>query len=295
LTLKLSIPYTLGRGFELLTAQRKKFFAWYEASVVDAPQDVALFRSIFFRVFGEYPETYREDFCGTFQHSVEWIKLNRRNRAWALDLDPRTLAYGIETHLSTLQPQQQSRITLFQRDVRSILKPKVDFATALNFSYSLFKTRSELVSYFRKVYASLNSRGLFLLDVMGGSALHEPSKDERRIPKTKKTPALDYFWEQKTFDPISNHAKFAIHFRLKGKRKIYRNAFTYDWRLWSLPELQEIMREAGFAEAKIFWEGSSRNGQGNGIFRERVRGEACDVWLAYVVGVKGKSKGGASK
>jgi len=273
----------------LLTPQRKMFFAWYEASVVDAPQDVALFRDLFLRLFGNYPETYREDFCGTFQHSVEWIKFNRKNRAWALDLDPRPLQYGREKHLSTLEPSQQSRITLLQKDVRRHSKPKVDFATALNFSYSLFKSRSALLSYFKTIHSSLNSKGLFLVDVMGGSALHEPSKDERRIPKTKSTPALDYFWEQKTFDPISNHAKFAIHFRVKGKRKIFRNVFTYDWRLWGLPELREIMLEAGFAEAKIYWEGSSRNGQGNGIFRERVVGEACDVWLAYVVGVKGRS------
>ena len=36
-------------------------------------------------------------------------------------------------------------------------------------------------------------------------------------------------------------------------------AFTYDWRYWSLPELTELLKEAGFADAQVFWDKSNDN------------------------------------
>ncbi len=269
-----------------MSSRREQFLSWYEAAVVDARSDIRWFRKMFLKIFKRYPATYREDFCGTFQHSVEWIKINRNNKAWGLDLDSIPLRYGMKTHFEPLKAFQKSRLKILQKDVRGRLPARVDLTSALNFSYCIFKTRTELRDYFKTVYRSLNPKGLFLLDAMGGTQLQEPSKDSRRIAKTKTTPALDYFWEQKTFDPISHQAKFAIHFREKGKRKIHRNAFTYDWRIWTLPELKEILIEAGFDEVKIFLEGTTRRGQGNGVFTERYKGEACEVWIANILAIR---------
>jgi hypothetical protein len=162
----------------------------------------------------------------------------------------------------------------------------VDFASALNFSYWLFKRRSELKAYFKTVFESLSAEGLFLLDSMGGNQLQDISEDKRRVAKTSQTPAFFYFWQQKSFDPISHHAEFAIHFQKSDSKRKFKNIFTYDWRMWTLPEIRELLIEVGFDEVKIFWEGTTKNGEGNGVFKEKARGEICEVWVAYVVGVK---------
>jgi hypothetical protein len=66
-----------------------------------------------------------------------------------------------------------------------------------------------------------------------------------------------------------------------------RNAFIYDWRLWTLPEMQEIMTEAGFHDVHVLWEGSDRKTrEGNGVFRRCTRGGDEEAWIAYVVGRK---------
>jgi hypothetical protein len=44
-------------------------------------------------------------------------------------------------------------------------------------------------------------------------------------------------------------------------------AFTYDWRLWTPAELSEGMREAGFKDVRVYWEGTGADGKGNGAFR----------------------------
>lgn len=263
-----------------------EFFQWYEQAVVDARSDIRFFRKIFLKTFRRYPSTYREDFCGTFQHSVEWIKINRHNQAWALDLDPRPLDYGRRIHWSPLKDFQKKRLHPLKQDVRSKLSHRVDFATALNFSYWLFKRREDLKSYFRTIYESLNPQGLFLLDCMGGSQLQELSEDKRRVSRTSQTPAFTYYWQQKSFDPISHEAQFAIHFQRAGSTKKVRNVFTYDWRIWTIAEIKELLLEVGFDEVKIFWEGTTKAGEGNGIFKERKRGEICEVWVVYIVGVK---------
>ena len=61
-------------------------------------------------------------------------------------------------------------------------------------------------------------------------------------------------------------------------------AFTYDWRLWTLPEITETLLEAGFADVSVYWEGTEeKTGEGNGIFTVTTRGEACEGWIAYLV------------
>ncbi len=64
-----------------------------------------------------------------------------------------------------------------------------------------------------------------------------------------------------------------------------KNAFTYNWRLWSLPEVAELLSEAGF-KPTIYWEGTDKNGDGNGIFEPATKGTADAGWIAYIVAEK---------
>ena len=63
-----------------------------------------------------------------------------------------------------------------------------------------------------------------------------------------------------------------------------QRAFSYDWRLWTLPEVKDALVEAGFAHVDTYWEGDDESGtSGNGIFRKSARGENCAAWVTYLV------------
>jgi len=73
-----------------------------------------------------------------------------------------------------------------------------------------------------------------------------------------------------------------IHFRFPDGTEL-KNAFTYDWRLWTVPELREALANAGFRKVTVWWEGSDEEGGGDGNFRPVQHGEACAGWIAYLV------------
>ena len=62
-----------------------------------------------------------------------------------------------------------------------------------------------------------------------------------------------------------------------------RRAFTYNWRIWDLPEIQDILRDAGFREVDVYWEGATKNGEGTGDFRKTQNAEEEQAWVSYVV------------
>ncbi|CAN0593016.1 unnamed protein product, partial [Laminaria digitata] len=78
-----------------------------------------------------------------------------------------------------------------------------------------------------------------------------------------------------------------IHFRFPDKSEI-KNAFVYEWRLWTIPEVRELLLEAGFDAVKIFWEGTDPDtGEGTGRYHEATQGDSDPAWTCYIAGVKG--------
>jgi SAM-dependent methyltransferase len=225
------------------------------------------------------PKTMREDFCGTYALSCEWANLGQDKRAIGIDLDPEPLAYGTAHNLPLLSESARKRVTTFERDVLARPAPKADIICAMNFSYFIFHSRETLRLYFEACRRSLLPGGLLLVDTFGGPSCGKASVD------TKRLPGLVYKWEQEDFDPINNRARFHIHFQPKGER-MRKRVFTYDWRMWSIPEVRDIMIDAGFKDTAVYWEGTGKNGRGSGKYHRKIRGESCDVWVAYVVGIK---------
>ncbi|WP_413288624.1 class I SAM-dependent methyltransferase [Bdellovibrio sp. HCB337] len=250
----------------------------YRRAVQSAENDVEFIRDTYKELKKKSARTFREDFCGTFALSTEWIKLDPKHNSIGVDLDPEPMAYGKANYLSKIRPEQQKRMQLIEGNVLHSNLPKADVVAAMNFSYFCFKSREVMKLYFTNVYKSLAKDGVFLVDVFGGSQCQGPIED------TIKMDGFTYYWDQANFDPVSNEALFYIHFRVGG-RKIEK-VFTYDWRLWSIPELREIMMEAGFKKTHIYWEGTARDGSGNGVFTRTEKGESCDSWIAYVVAEK---------
>lgn len=254
-------------------------YKYYKESVQSPENDVVFFDQIYKEAFGKEPVTLREDFCGTFAICCEWVKLAANKKAVGVDLDKEPIDYGFKTNFVELNEEQKKHVNILQQNVLSPELPSADIVAALNFSYFLFKERQQLKDYFSNVYKTLNSNSLFVIDCFGGPAAQEENEEETEHD------GFSYFWDQDSFNPITNFAKFHIHFKIDGQEKI-ENVFTYDWRMWSLPELQEIMKEVGFKDVHVLWESNGEDGEGSGEFYRSDVGEDCEAWVAYVVGKK---------
>ncbi len=254
-------------------------YAFYSQAVQSADDDVRFYRKIYKQIRkGKKPVTLREDFCGAGAISCEWVKLDKENKSCGLDLDPEPMSYGRLNYISKLKNDEQNRIALIKKDVLSSDLPSADLAVALNFSYFFFKKREVLKRYFENVYKSLNYNGLFVLDIFGGTQCTDAIEDRTKHKN------FTYYWDQKNFDPVTNEAYFEIHFRYKGKK--FESVFSYDWRMWSIQEIRELMLEVGFQSTKVYWEGTDKNGNGNAKFLAVEKGESCLSWIAYVAGIK---------
>ncbi len=255
-------------------------YDFYQRAVQSPDVDAKFLDRLYFELRGDHATVLREDFCGTFLVACEWVKRSKLKQAVALGLDVEPLGYGIKFNRSTLNSDQQKRLQVLSRDVLSHRTPGADLIVALNFSFFSFRERRVLKRYFESVYKSLSAKGVFVCDLFGGPACQRPNVDRSRRS------GFEYFWEQKNYNPINQHARFEIHFKPRNGRKV-KNVFHYEWRMWNLPEVQDILREVGFRETHVYWESDSRKGSGgSGIFRKRQIGDAAESWVAYVAALK---------
>jgi SAM-dependent methyltransferase len=251
----------------------------YEKSVQAVDLEVEFLRDTYRGLRGRDPSSLREDFCGTASLTCEWARSAPRRHAIGVDIDAGVLDWGRRNRLARLSETARARVKLLQADVRTVRTDPVDIVGAFNFSYFCFKTRDEMRGYFARVRQALNEGGLFFLDAFGGPDASEIMKERTKIDR------FTYIWEQAEFEPVTSRILCHIHFKFPDGSRIKR-AFTYDWRLWTLPELRELLAEAGFSSSRVFWEGDDGEGGGNGEFKEHATGEADPAWIAYIVAEK---------
>ena len=262
------------------TASTSDRWALYEQAVQEPEADCEFIEQVWRELRGRRPRQLREDFCGTAVDAIEWVRRGRRNTAIAVDISPTVLELAEQRARRRLKPAERKRLQLVQADVLKVRTPQMDTICACNFSYFTFKTRETLRRYFRRCRESLVDDGLLLLDAYGGSDAF------REIRERRKVNGFTYIWDQHHYNPITGHVINHIHFRFPDGTRI-REAFTYDWRLWTLPELREMLLEAGFREVTVYWEGTEEGTtEGNGIFKPSREGEACEGWIAYLVAEK---------
>lgn len=272
----------LFHGRRVSQARRADRFALYQRAVQSVQAEVDFVVRTFRRLRGRPLRRLREDFCGTAAVACEWVRRGADHVAVGLDIDPVALAWGLRHNVARLPPGARARVRLLRRNV---LAPgpgtgRMDAVLALNFSYWVFKDRRTLGRYFRRVHHALVRDGLFVLDVYGGWEAYRRQRERRRLPGR-----CTYIWEQAGFDPVSGALTCHIHFRFADGSRL-RRAFTYDWRLWSIPEIRELLAQAGFARSTVYWEGDDGRGRGDGVFRPVARGEDCPAFVAYVVAEK---------
>lgn len=255
-------------------------YEYYKKSVQTPDVEAEFLTKTFKDLRGYFPKKCREDFCGTFAISCEITKLNPEVSVDGVDLDVEPLQYGKEKNYSLLSESQKSRIRIHESDVLDPL-PEAQLAFALNFSYSLFKRREVLKRYFQNVYNSISDDGVFVMDCFGGSECYEANEEETEHEED----GFSYFWDQSSYNPVTNEAQFYIHFQRKGEEK-REQVFSYDWRLWSIPEIRDLLSEVGFKESKVYWEGTDEDGEGDGVYTPTEQGEDCESWVAYIVAAK---------
>ena len=259
-----------------LTAKTADIHALYQRSVQEPSADIAFIQRRFRKQNDRKAVTLREDFCGTAYMCAEWVRRQPTRTAYGLDLDQKTLDWGQEHNVDPLGVDS-TRVHLYCKNVLDKIGTRVDATCALNFSYCIFKERHLLLEYFRAARRSLVNDGGFFIDLCGGLELGAEITE-----RSKKGRGLTYVWDQKPYNPINGHAIRHIHFEFSDGTRI-KKAFTYDWRLWSLPELRDVLTEAGFRDVEVYWEGDDGTGAGNGVFRRRHTVEEETAWIAYVV------------
>lgn len=258
-----------------LTAGARDKHWLYENSVQNPEAEVEFIDRVFRAEFGRLPRRLREDFCGTAFLSRTWVEHRAGNTALGVDLDGPTLDYGREHHLKALG-DRAGAVQLVQADVRDVREPACEVLAATNFSWWGFHTRADLVGYLRNCLQSLREPGMLLLDIYGGPEAQVPQLEERECE------GFTYVWDQDVFNPITHAYRCKIHFQFPDGTEM-KDAFEYDWRLWTIPEVRGLLEEAGFRKSVVYWEGADEDGEPDGVFEPNEEGDTSSAWVAYVV------------
>ena len=247
----------------------------YESSVQCAETEVDFVEYEFKKLRGRRAALLREDFCGTAAVCFEWASHGRENTAIGVDIDGEVLNWANENHLPQLKGTARSNVKLIRGDVLKVSTPQQDVILAMNFSYWLFKERKILLAYFKKVRKNLEVDGIFFLDCFGGSDAY------RELKERTKLDGFTYVWDQAAYNPVNSDISCHIHFHFPDKSKLEK-AFTYDWRLWTLPEIRELLLEAGFSEVIIYAQAVDSVTEGPSQMEPVLSMDADLGWIAYV-------------
>ena len=268
-------------------ADRADKHVLYQKAVQSPEADVEFFQKIYRDARGRDPLRFREDFCGTGTLSAAWCASADSRSAIGIDLDEPTLAWGRERNQAASPNGISKRMQLVHANVLDAVMPcdgqGADVACAMNFSFCVFKKRDELLAYLTAARKTVAPGGMFFMEMYGGSESMTELEDERQVEN------FTYVWDQEKFNPVNHHTVCHIHFMFPDGSRIER-AFTYDWRVWTLPELRELLLEAGFDKVRVFWETVDDDEDdpdtltGTGEYEEVSEVENQDSWLVYVVG-----------
>jgi len=272
-------------------AQRPDRFSLYEVAVQGVDWDLDFMERVWRRRNpGREPRRFREDFCSTAALATAWAQRGPDRLAWAVDLDPEPLAWA-RTHRLPYVREAARRVRLVRGDVRLPRRPAVDVACALNFSWWVFHERAQLLRYLRAARAGLRPGGVLVMNLFGGNSAERLLTERTRkraenAPDGTMLPPFTYVWEHARFNAVDRRLLAYIHFELRDGRRL-RRAFTYDWRMYTVPELGDAVREAGFGDFEVWSEGwDARAKRGNGTLYRRTELDNEDTWIAYAVATR---------
>lgn len=251
----------------------------YELCVARPEVFVRFLEAIGPRARSGVPHLLREDFSGSGGLARAWAA--RHGNAVAVDIDPAVLRLADGTGVRTVRADAAN------------CRVRADLIVATNFAIGYWHSRAALLTYLRRVCASLPPGGVFVCDLYGGADAFRTGQ----LVTLQRGPSdelIEYTFEQRSADALSARVQDVLHFRVSppGARSAgarggyhYRNAFVYDWRLWSLPELRDALVEVGFGVVEVYAEvGDAVDEQGALYPRPITTGDELDEnWVVYVV------------
>lgn len=211
---------------------------------VQTPEDLA---PLLAAIHGGDPMVLGEDFCGTAALSACWVGAASGRRAVVVDHDAEPLA----------RVTRQESIEIVRGDVIRDTSPdrhRVDVLYTGNFSIGEMHTRRELLDYLRHARARLGTGGIFVCDTYGGETSFQTGSVERDHPLPDGR-IVRYAWEQREADQLTGEVVDVMHFRVLRNGVVEQDlpdAFVYRWRLRSVPELRDAMRDAGFVSTDVY-------------------------------------------
>ncbi len=244
----------------------------YERAVQNPVVEIGLLERAL-RGAGLPAKRLREDFSGTALMSARWVAAGPERTAVAVDIDPAVHDWARAHHVPALGAASR-RLRLVHADVRRGPTGPFDAVVALNFSYQIFRTRPPLKDYLSGARRALAPGGVLMLDVFGGWLAQRGLEERRRLGRH-----LTYVWDQGALDPITQRIRCSISFELPSGRRM--RAFDYDWRLWTLPELTDLLEEVGFADVAVLWDVEPPGVEPRYLRRRRAANQSA--WLAYLV------------
>ncbi|MCO4793687.1 MAG: hypothetical protein KC493_08250 [Bacteriovoracaceae bacterium] len=258
--------------------------ALYLSSVQDPVSDVERISKIYSELFSKSAKSFREDFSGTFALSCCWVQSGDTRTAIAIDIDKETIEYGVNNYLKNLSSKEQSRLKTVVGNAITETS-LVDIIGVFNFSYCLIHKREQLLDYFKKCLSSLNEQGMIILDIFGGSDSEILEIQEKDIDHHPAISPFLFQFERKSFNPITRISNYGIHFIYPDGTKLM-DSFTYEFRMWTITEIRDLLEEAGFSKSLVYWEDFDDEGFGNGEFYQTEKEENSINWNAYIVGVR---------
>jgi len=241
------------------------------------------------------PRTLREDFSGSAALARAWAASHATRRAIAVDLDP-----------APLKRARARRVRTIEADCETCTA-RADIIAATNFPIGYHHTRRDLLRYLKSARASLNRRGILVFDLYGGRDAFTPGKIIQLLRAPKQKPwsgeLIEYTFEQREANPLTARVTDALHFKAWPARTKMPtrpgakqpdptinipNAFTYDWRLWSIPELHDALTEAGFTTIDVHSRlGDAIDNEGRVLLNPASSADDLDEnWVVYVVARK---------
>lgn len=230
------------------------------------------------------PRVLREDFSGTGALARAWAASSDLRSAIAVDSDAKPLA----------RLQDAVRVQIVRARAEACRR-KADAVVATNFPLGYFHDRAALVRYLRGARASLSPGGVFVADMYGGADAFTPMT----LRRTRRGPGgerVDYTWEQRDADALTGLVLNTLSFRVRPIRRAARagpkstrvrafpDAFIYHWRLWSIPELRDAVRDAGFTTFDVYDElADAMDADGRAYVSPVGEGELDRNWVVYLV------------
>jgi len=221
----------------------------------------------------------REDFSGGGGLALAWVASHKSRTAVAVDHNAAVLARL--AHRPRLTPIAASVLRCHRR---------ADVIAATNFPLGYFHTRAALLQYLTLTRKRLQPGGTFIADMYGGpSAFHTGTQRQtfHLVGATRKGTPVRYEFEQRAADALTGRVTNALHFTVGTGNKALRlrDAFTYDWRLWTIPELADACSESGFTHTEFHdFEGGALDDQARFHTRPLAHGEDLPTnWVVYLV------------